>query len=56
MALAIGESTLKYRPLLLWCLIWERRHCMMGSLTGVVASESVSEASKGSFNTLGNRV
>ncbi len=28
---------------------------MMGSLTGVVASESVSEAFKGSLSTLGNR-
>jgi hypothetical protein len=28
---------------------------MVGSLTGVVASERVSEASQGSFSTLGNR-
>ena len=27
----------------------------MGSLTGVVASKSVSEASKGTLSTLGNR-
>ena len=31
-------------------------HCMVGSLTGVVASKSVSEASKGTLNTVGNRV
>ena len=30
-------------------------HCLMGSLTGVVASESVSEAFKGMLSTLGNR-
>ena len=29
---------------------------MVGSLTGVVASKSVTEASKGLLNTLGNRV
>jgi uncharacterized membrane protein YeaQ/YmgE (transglycosylase-associated protein family) len=28
---------------------------MVGSLTGVVASKIVSEASKGSLSTLGNR-
>ena len=28
---------------------------MVGSLTGVVASKSVTEASKGLLNTLGNR-
>jgi hypothetical protein len=28
---------------------------MVGSLTGVVASESVSEAPKGTLSTLGNR-
>ena len=29
---------------------------MVGSLTGVVASKKVSEASKGVLNTVGNRV
>ena len=28
---------------------------MVGSLTGVVASKSVTEASKGAFMTIGNR-
>ena len=28
---------------------------MVGSLTGVVASKSVTEASKGAFTTIGNR-
>ena len=31
------------------------RHCMVGSLTGVVASQSVTEARKGSLSTVGNR-
>ena len=30
-------------------------HRLVGSLTGVVASKSVTEASKGSLSTLGNR-
>ena len=32
-----------------------RGHCMVGSLTGVVASKRVTEASKGAFMTIGNR-
>src|SRR5690606_11194817 len=35
---------------------FEGGHCLVGSLTGVVASKRVTEASKGSLNTLGNRV
>ena len=31
------------------------RQCVVGSLTGVVASERVSEAFKGMLSTLGNR-
>ena len=30
-------------------------HCLVGSLTGVVASKSVTEASKGTLRTIGNR-
>ena len=30
-------------------------HCMAGSLTGVVASKSVTEASKGALRPIGNR-
>ncbi len=33
----------------------KRRQCVVGSLTGVVASESVSEAFKGTLSTVGNR-
>ncbi len=32
-----------------------RGHCMVGSLTGVVASKSVTEASKGTLRPIGNR-
>jgi hypothetical protein len=32
-----------------------RRQCLVGSLTGVVASKSVTEAFKGTLSTLGNR-
>ena len=36
-------------------LAQSKGHCVVGSLTGVVASESVSEAFKGMLSTLGNR-
>ena len=32
-----------------------RGHCLVGSLTGVVASKSVTEASKGTLMAIGNR-
>ncbi len=32
------------------------RHCMVGSLTGVVASKSVTEASQGTLKAFGNRL
>jgi hypothetical protein len=54
-ALAIVEPMLKYHPLLTWSLTPQGGHCLMGSLTGVVASERVSEAFKGPLSTLGNR-
>ena len=33
----------------------DRGHCLVGSLTGVVASKSVTEASKGALRPIGNR-
>ena len=33
----------------------KRGHCVVGSLTGVVASQRVTEASKGTLSTLSNR-
>ena len=51
------ESTLKYHPLIIWSLTPQGgEQCLVGSLTGVVASKKVSEAFKGTLNTLGNRV
>jgi uncharacterized membrane protein YeaQ/YmgE (transglycosylase-associated protein family) len=56
MTLVVVESLVKYHSLIIWILIRsKRRHCMVGSLTGVVASKIVSEASKGLLSTLGNR-
>ncbi len=50
------EPSLKYDPLIIWFLIpFLGRHCMVGSLTGAVASKSVTEASKGALRPIGNR-
>ena len=53
------ESTLKYRPPLGRSLTRGRYpaggHCQMGSLTGAVASQNVTEALKGTLSTVGNR-
>ena len=54
-SLGIVESTLKYHPLFAWNLIPQGRQCMVGSLTGVVASKRVTEAFKGTLSTNGNR-
>ena len=53
------ESTLKYHPAYAGALTlirypdWGQRQ--MGSLTGAVASQRVTEAPKGSLSTVGNR-
>ena len=53
---ALAESTLKYGPLRIWSLTRGKRgHCLVGSLTGVVASKRVTEASKGALRPIGNR-
>ena len=51
------EPSLKYGPLVVWSLtrVLLRGHCLVGSLTGVVASKSVTEASKGALRPIGNR-
>ncbi len=55
-SLDVMESLLKYDPLIAWSLIrHRRRHCLVGSLTGVVASKMVTEAPKGTLMTFGNR-
>ena len=50
------EPTLKYGPLCTWILTLDRGHRLVGSLTGVVASKSVTEASKGALGSIGNRL
>ena len=53
------EPTLKYHPDVLDVLTSTRYPgqgpCMVGSLTGAVASQNVTEARKGSLSTVGNR-
>ena len=51
----IMEPTLKYHPFVFCVLTSEEGPRMVGSLTGVVASKRVTEASKGWLSTLGNR-
>ena len=54
-SLGVVESPLKYVPLYIWSLTPQGGQCLVGSLTGVVASKSVTEASKGTLMTNGNR-
>ena len=51
----IMEPTLKYHPFVFCVLTSGEGPRMVGSLTGVVASKRVTEASKGWLSTLGNR-
>ena len=55
MPLGIVEPPLKYGPSPAWDLIPRGRHRLAGSLTGVVASKSVTEAFKGALSADGNR-
>ena len=58
-ALASVEPTLKYHPYCSWLLTYGRDpaegHCMVGSLTGAVASQKVTEAREGSLRLIGNQ-
>ena len=58
-ALALVESTLKYHPDLSEILTAIRnpdsRQWLVGSLTGAVASQRVTEARKGSLRLIGNQ-
>ena len=49
------ESPLKYHPSSSGGLTLREGHRLVGSLTGVVASKSVTEASKGPLSADGNR-
>ncbi len=53
-SLGMVESSLKYHPLNSCHLTLSREQCMVGSLTGVVASKRVTEASKGTLSMVGN--
>ena len=59
MALAVVEPTLKYHPDVLDVLTWARNPgrgpCMVGSLTGAVSSQRVTEEREGSLIPVGNR-
>src|SRR2546421_9010090 len=54
------ESTLKYHSGRSGCLTWGRDpdqgQCLVGSLTGAVASQKVTEAPKGTLSLVGNQV
>ena len=57
-ALAFVESTLGYHPSIVGFLTDGRKpaygQCQVGSLTGAVASQNVTEAPKGSLRMVGN--
>ena len=58
-ALALVEATLKYHPDNVGVLTLVRYpdwgQCMVGSLTGAVSSQSVTEEYEGTLGTVGNR-
>ena len=58
-ALASVEATLKYHPDVLDVLTWARDPgrgpCMVGSLTGAVSSQSVTEEHEGTLSAVGHR-
>ena len=53
------EPTLKYQPGVIAALTWihylDRGPCMVGSLTGAVSSQRVTEEHEGALITVGNR-
>ena len=58
-ALALVEATLKYHPDNVGVLTLARNpgweHCMVGSLTGAVSSQRVTEECKGTLSAVGHR-
>ena len=58
--LVLMEPTMKYHPGVFEVLTLARDpgrgQCMVGSLTGAVSSQSVTEEFEGTLNTVGNRV
>jgi hypothetical protein len=59
-ALAAMEPTLKYQPGVIAVLTWvpyrDRGPCMVGSLTGAVSSQRVTEELEGTLDTVGYRI
>jgi hypothetical protein len=59
LALADVEATLKYHPVVLDVLTWARNPgrgpCMVGSLTGAVSSQRVTEEHEGTLSAVGHR-
>ncbi len=59
MSLDIVEPTLKYHPgafeVLTWIPYRDWGQCMVGSLTGAVSSQSVTEEFEGTLVTVGHR-
>ena len=59
-ALALVEPTLKYHPVPFWRLTEPRKPgpgpCVVGSLTGAVASQMVTEARDGGLKPVGHRL
>ena len=55
----LAEPTLKYHPDWFGNLTYTRKpgggHCLMGSLTGAVASQRVTEAREGPLSLIGNQ-
>ena len=53
------EPTLKYHPLMFDVLTWTRNpgcgQCLVGSLTGAVSSQRVTEEHEGLLMTVGHR-
>ncbi len=58
MALAMVEPTLKYQPgnveVLTWVHYLDRGQCVVGSLTGAVSSQRVTEEHEGALIMVGN--
>ena len=58
-SLDLMEPTLKYHPgafeVLTWVHYLDRGQCMVGSLTGAVSSQSVTEEFEGTLVTVGHR-
>ena len=58
---SLRGANLEIPPWYVWSpnpgpIIWDRGQCMVGSLTGAVSSQRVTEEREGTLNTVGNRM